>query len=121
MSGTDRDRERIALRRLFGAAAADETPASAPAFLAARARARAAERADVARSHPIGVAAWRLLPVFGAIALAVASFSGFETWAFARDREAAMARMLAPEGRGDMLVAVLLFASQAGDTTGGAP
>jgi hypothetical protein len=117
-----RARERLAFRRLFEAAATDAAPAAAPPYFAARVRARARSAATAPEAvHPVGVAAWRMLPLFGVVALAVASLAGYESLQLGREREAAVTRMLTTEGGGgDLLVAALLLGQQT-DTTGGAP
>jgi hypothetical protein len=104
------EEERDALRRIVAAAAADdEAPSVPPPYFAARARARARAGGPALTASPLGAAAWRMLPIFGAVALAVAGLTGYESWQVSSAREAALARMLAGQGSGDLVVAALML------------
>jgi hypothetical protein len=105
------DAERRALRRLFEAASETEPPTEPPPFFAARVRARAAATAAPAR-HPIGAAAWRLLPLLCAVALAVSGWTGYESYRYAAERDRALARIFVEGGGGDLIVAALLLGGE---------
>lgn len=106
------DAERRALRRLFEAAASETAPPNQPPpFFAARVRAAAAGEPTAAR-HPIGVAAWRLLPALCLVALVVSGWTGYESYRYEAERDRALARILVEGGGGDLIVAALLLGGE---------
>lgn len=109
------DSAETAFRHLFEAASADVEDATPPPFFAARVRARAIaeRRARRATEHALGVAAWRLLPILGVLAVVVAGWSGYETVQYRRERDRAVARVLA-EGGGDVIVAFVMLGADTG-------
>ena len=105
-----------ALRRLLRAASArpEELPPLTPHLLTRlKADARAAGR-DAA-AHPIGLAAWRMLPAFALLVAVVAGFAAYESVEVRKERAAAMASLMDPSSGGDLLFATTLLGG------GGAP
>lgn len=125
-AGPERD---AAIRRLLEAASADDPGNSGPPpFFAARVRARAkaeggthGDAALAKARHPMGLAALQMLPVCLAILVGVSVWTGYESVQFSRNRDAALRRMLqTEEGRGDFLLAAVMFGTSAESPVGGA-
>jgi hypothetical protein len=121
------DRE---IRRLLEAAAADpadppEPPPADPAerrepppFVAARVRA-AAEAALRPPAHPVGAAAWQMLPALAVVAVAFSAWTGYESVRAARERQAAVSAVLRDNARlNEVVVAAMLLGTA--DDAGGA-
>lgn len=91
----DRKDEEHALKRVLSAASArpGELPELSPFFLG---RLRAAMRASAAEAdaHPIGAAAWKMLPAFGLLVALLSVFAGYQTVQTQRERTAAMDDLL---------------------------
>lgn len=111
------DDERI--RAVLQAAADPAPPHDPPPFFASRIRARAGIEGQTAGSTPVAVAAARLLPVFGVIAMLLVGLAGFESARFEREREAAVARAMATNGGGDVLLGAMLLGGSSDDAGGG--
>lgn len=98
-------------RAVTGAAADPAPPHEPPPYFAARIRSRARAGAAGPDANPVGRAAARLLPAFGALALIVVCAAGFETVQASHERDAAVARALAQGAGGDALVGAILLSN----------
>ena len=106
------DEEARATRRIFEAASADPAVDTAPPpFFMARVRAGIASAERRATAHPIGDAAWQMLPALAVIAVVLSTWTGYETVAASRERDATVAGMLTQQGELDeIVIAAVLFA-----------
>lgn len=107
------------IRAVLEASQAAETPTAAPPFFAARIRARAAEGETSVARAPVTAAAMRLLPVFSIVALLLVGTAGYESAVSASERKAAVARALARDGGGDVVLGALLLQSPGDEKAGG--
>lgn len=114
------ERGERAIRRLFVAASSEETPAEPSPFFMTRVRARVEAERREATAHPIGAAAWQVLPAAAVILVFLAGWTGYESVHAARERDAAIARMMEPgSAAGDALLAATFLGgefSAPGDT-----
>jgi hypothetical protein len=118
-NGLDED---TAFRRVMDAASARQEPGgdTPPPFFVARVRARAEEARASATDHPVGTAAWRMLPALSVIVVALAAWTGYESEAVSRDRAEVVANMLRQNGGASEVVITAMLAGGAGRETGGA-
>src|SRR6185295_7205271 len=98
--------EERALRRVLRAASArpEELPPLTPHLLK---RLKAAARAGTrdAAPHPIGLAAWRMLPAFALLVALVSGIAAYQTVEARKERAAAVASLMDPGSGGDLLLA----------------
>jgi hypothetical protein len=115
-SGQRATRERH-IRDLLAAASArdEELPGLSP-FLVPRVRGLAAAQVRAAAARPVGMAAWRALPVAAALTLVLVAWAGIETARARQLQREAVAQVVSGSAEGDALLAaaVLLAAGDAG-------
>jgi len=112
--GTMTEDEERKVKRLLSAAAArpDELPGLSPFFLS---RLRAAAREAAATpAHPIGLAAWRMLPAFSLLVLVLSGVAGWQSVEASRERDAALLRLAEPGDGGDLLLVAALLGGGGG-------
>ena len=110
------------VRRLLRAVSAEpgELPGPSP-FLMTRLRAAVSARQRSA-PHPVGAAAWQMLPAMALLVTVLAAVAGYQSVQASRERSAAVASLMDPRQGGDMLLAAaLLGAGDAPPASQGAP
>lgn len=103
-----------AIRRLFEAASTKPSEiAGPPQFFMTRLKGAVAEAQRARRSvtdHPIGAAAWQMLPAMAIMLVALTAWTGYESAQVARAQEEAIARMMVePAGGGADLLLVAMI------------
>ncbi len=107
------ERDERAIRRLFVAASSEETPAEPPPFFMTRVRGQVEAERREAAAHPIGAAAWQVLPAAAVVLVLLAGWTGYESVHTARERDAAIANMLEPgSAAGDALLAATFLGGE---------
>ena len=107
--------EERAMRRLFEAASAGAPPTEPPPYFMTRLKGAIAERQRAAAAHPIGAAAWQMLPALTIILALLTAWTGYESVRAERAQKAAMARIMDPSAAGGDVFLAIAFLSGTAD------
>jgi hypothetical protein len=109
----DEDR---AIRTLLEAASTPPGDRRPGAYFMTRVRARVAEGKARAAEHPVGAAAWQMLPALAAVVVALSAWTSFQSLEASRERAEIVAKMLGHEGgAGEVLITAVLLGGSADD------
>lgn len=108
-----------ALKRLLRAAAfgPGDVPAPSP-FLMTRIKAAAAEAGRRVTAHPVGAAAWQMLPALAVVLALLTAWNGYESVQLKRAQDEAFARLMVDtdhSGSAEILLAAVLTGDGGGD------
>ena len=117
-SGGDRSGGDCALRRLLQAAAygPGDPPEPSP-FLMTRIKAAAAEAERQVTAHPVGAAAWQMLPALAVVLALLTAWNGYESVQLERAQDEAFARLMLDTdhaGSAEILLAAVLTGDDGG-------